>query len=441
MSEPENLQETIVHGQVFASECFIKKINKQTCKQSTESQDSEELSSTLVHSGSGKSIRCFPDSLSDDQSLMGKREMADTFVLPETVEVYGLFPEVMPPLKPESTNGAFLEEKEHRVDLEIHDTIPSGHPRKKQGINYCLKEHEVEVSAIDYPTFVEACKLLPEALPKLDARKKEGKITIQEGLSRISLSYSDQFSRPLLQGLDVLSPKGFSILKKLAFKQNKLVKGKLHELLSLNKEGKSAKIQLLTQEHARKLCQARLSDRPLIGFVKDSVSMFTQDFQSACLRLSSCTEKLKISEIILNLLEAAQKNVPAVKAFLNHIHILICRIKNKLGTAAHTNSEEMLQLDFAEEVIHDACRIYQNCFGENPLAFNDRFWNQRDSFTGGGLILCIQDERPFLAAMSHQYPENRLQLDLPEPMSGNPILKESYSFPQADWCLRLDEDL
>ena len=447
MSEPENLQETIIHGLEFASESLIKKINKQPCKNSTESHDSEEVCSTVLHSGSGNIIHCSHDSISEDQSLVesgnliGKREITETFALSETVEPYRLFTDGMPPSKTEPANGAYLEEKEHRVDLEMQDMTPSGRVRKKQGLNYRLKAQEVEISQIIYPTIVEACKLMPEALPKVDARIKDGKITIQEGLSTITLSYSDQFAQPLLQGLDVLSPKGFSILKKLAFKQNKMLKAKLHELLSINKNGKSAKIQLLTQELAKKLCEVRVSDQPLIWFLKESVNMFAQDFRSACLRLNSCTEKLKLSQILLDLLEAAQKNVPAVKAFLNHIHILICRIRNKLDTNAQAHCEERLQLDFAEEVIHDACRIYQNCFGENPLAFNDRFWNQRDSFTGGGLILYIQDERPFLAAMTHQYPKSRLQSDFHEPVSANLISKGSYTSPQAGWCFSLDEEL
>lgn len=342
------------------------------------------------------------------------------------------------PSMAELVNGAYLEEKEHRIDLEIQDMTPAPPGRKKQGTNYCLKEQEVEISPIVYPSVVEACKLLPEVFPKVDKRRKEGKIIVQEGFSRITLSYSDHCSRSILQGLDVLSPKGFSILKKLAYKNNKFLKAKLHELLSHNKNGKSAKIQLLTQEHAKKLCEVRVSDLPLIWFVKESVGMFVRDFELVCLRLNSCTEQLEISEILMYLLETAQKNVPAVKAFLNHIHILICRIKNKMGNQAQANSEQMFHLDFAEEVIHDACRIYHNSFGENPLAFNDCFWNQRDSFTGGGLILSIQDKRPFLAAVSHQYPEARLQLDLPEHRTGNPNSKGNFTLVQAEWFLMLD---
>lgn len=447
MSEPESLQETIIHGQEFASESLMKKAAKQTCQLSTESQDSEEVSSTDLQSGSGKNIPYLHDSFREEQSLvgsgnlMGKRGMTETFALSEPVEPYRLFPEEMPLPKAEPANGAYLEEREHLVDHEIQDMTPLGQVRKKQGTKYRLNEQEVEISQIIYPMIVEACKLIPETLPKVDARKKEGKITIQEGLSTITLSYSDHFSQPLLQGLDVLSPRGFSILKKLAVKQNKLLKAKLHELLSINKEGKSAKIQLLTQEHAKRLCEENVSNQPLIWFLKDSVSMFVQDYRSACLRLNSCTEKLKVSEILLYLLEAAQKNVPAVKAFLNHIHILICRIKNKLHNPVQAKPEQMLQLEIAEQAIQDACRIYQNCFGENPLAFNDRFWNQRDSFTGGGLVLFIQDERPFLAAMTDQYPESRHQFDLPESVSGNPISKGSYTPPQAECGFRLEEEL
>lgn len=90
MSEPKNLQDSILHDQEFASTDLIKKTIKEFCNHSTESHENEEVSSTALHSGSVNTNHVSHDCISEDQSLVesgnliGKRDMTVAFALSET---------------------------------------------------------------------------------------------------------------------------------------------------------------------------------------------------------------------------------------------------------------------------------------------------------------------------------------------------------------------
>jgi hypothetical protein len=285
------------------------------------------------------------------------------------------------------------EEAEEKIISKVQQiklNIPPSRKRQKQSRDYILNEFSVCIPDISFSLVSQACKLLQKTCVISDKRRKQESLSVQESFHAIKLGYVLSDSSNLIQGLDVLSPRGFSILKKLAFHDNKSLKDTLRVLLNRNKKGETAKIQLLTQEIAFKLCQEH-EGRPLISFITRSLELFITDFQHSLISLTSCADILQLSKVIAYLVEAVFKNAPAIKAFLNHLYTLILRNKARLEIQ-NLNSWELTILNNALESISEACKIYEDCFKENPLEFNQTFWNQCDSFSGGGLVLYIEEQ-------------------------------------------------
>jgi hypothetical protein len=285
------------------------------------------------------------------------------------------------------------EEGEERLVSKIQQAnlrIPLTGKRQKQSRDYLLNETRVCIPDISFSTVSQACKLLQTNFHTADKRSKQELISVHESFNAIKLTYVLPDCSSLVQGLDVLSPRGFSILKKLAIHDNKSLKGTLRDLLNKNRNGGTAKIQLLTQEIALKLCQEH-QGKPLISFITKSLDLFVEDYQLSLKTLTSCADSSKLSELIAYLARMVLKNAPAVKAFLNHFHTLIMRNKTRVATQ-DLKSSELSILNNALESVMEACLTYQKCFKEDPLMFNKSFWNQCDSFSGGGFVLYIQDQ-------------------------------------------------
>jgi len=292
-----------------------------------------------------------------------------------------------------SNSKPLFEEAEVRVnshDQQSKMKIQHIGKRQKQSRDYLLNDFSVCMPEIPFFLVSQACKLIQKTCSISDKRRKKELISVHESLNTIKLGYVLSDSSKLMQGLDVLSPRGFSILKKIAFHEDKPLKNTVRVLLNKNKNGETAKIQLLTQEIALKLCQD-YKGKPLISFIMKSLESFIGDFKHSLKSLTSCDDISKLSEVVTSLLEVVLKNAPAVKAFLNHVYTLILRNKARLEIQ-NFHTSEVLILNKALESISEACKSYENCFRENPLEFNQTYWNQCDSFSGGGLVLYIQQE-------------------------------------------------
>lgn len=332
------------------------------------------------------------------------------------------------------------EEVVQTTMIEQEDITSEYPKRKKRYRNYLLPEFLVGVQPIVFSIVQQACRQLQMTSANNDKRSKSELIKVEESLSSVKLSYSVGKTSQLVQGLDVLSPRGFSILKKIACQTNKNMKQAFHHMFTRKVGSKTAKIQLLTQKLALRMCHERLEGQHFISFVKQSTQKFADQFRSTINSLKSCTDTKAMYHLIAYLLDTVLKNGPAVKAFLNHLHTLMVRIKE-----AGQSMNAIEQVEAAFQMIHEACGIYHDCFKEDPLAFNQSYWNQCDSFSGGGLVLYIEGQLLSLQDVHSGYKEELLE---PDHLHPDMMSTESHFFPKGPYSgsdmstsLLLEEEL